>query len=45
MYDKDTISNLPLFFELTRKYDGAREENLVAVFPELQELFDSYGKN
>jgi hypothetical protein len=45
MYDKDTSDTLPLFFDLTRKYDGVREESLVSVFPELKELFDNYEKN
>ena len=45
MYDKDTSTNLPLFFELTKKYDNARSEKLVDVFPELKELFDNYEKN
>ena len=42
MNDKDTSNNLPMFFNLTRKYDGVRGESLVQVFPELKELFDKY---
>jgi hypothetical protein len=34
-----------LFFELSKKYDNIRGENLVKTFPELTELFEKYEKN
>ena len=40
--ERDTSNNLPLFFNLTKKYDGVRGESLVEVFPELKELFAKY---
>ena len=42
MNERDTSNNLPLFFNLTKKYDGVRGESLVEVFPELKELFAKY---
>ena len=42
MNERDTSNNLPLFFNLTKKYDGVRGESLVEVFPELKELFEKY---
>ena len=45
MWMKDNTKNLPLFFEQTRKYDTIRQENILAVFPELKELFDKHEKN
>ena len=45
MNDKDTSKNLPEFFDMTKKYDGVRNEKLVDVFPELKELFENYDKN
>ena len=42
MNERDTSNNLPLFFDLTKKYDGVRGESLVEVFPELKELFEKY---
>ena len=42
MNERDTSNNLPMFFKLTKKYDGVRGESLVEVFPELKELFEKY---
>ena len=42
MNERDTSNNLPLFFNLTKKYDDVRGESLVEVFPELKELFEKY---
>lgn len=42
MNERDTSNNLPMFFKLTKKYDGVRGESLVEVFPELKELFAKY---
>ena len=42
MNAKDTTFNLPMFFDMTKKYDKVRNEKLVEVFPELKELFEKY---
>ena len=42
MNERDTSNNLPMFFKLTKKYDGVRGECLFEVFPELKELFEKY---
>ena len=42
MNNKDTSANLPMFFDMTRKYDKVRNEKLVEVFPELKEFFEKY---
>ena len=44
MNSKDTSFNLPMFFDMTKKYDKVRNEKLVEVFPELKELFDKHDK-
>jgi len=44
MYAKDTSHNLPMFFDMTKKYDAGRNENTPKVFPELKELFEKYAK-
>jgi hypothetical protein len=41
----DNTKNLPMFFELSKKYDSIRGESLVKTFPELTELFEKYEKN
>ena len=41
----DNTKNLPMFFELSKKYDNIRGESLVKTFPELTELFEKYEKN
>jgi len=45
MYSKDNQTQLELFFSNTRKYDEIRNEDSLAIFPELKELFDKYEKN
>jgi len=42
LWDKDTSKQLPLFFELSNKYDKHRKESVVETFPELKELYDTY---
>lgn len=44
MYATDTSHNLPMFFDMTKKYDAGRNENTPKVFPELKELFEKYAK-
>jgi len=45
MWEKDNSDKLNLFWENTLKYDKIRDENVLEVFPELQELYDYYEKN
>jgi radical SAM protein with 4Fe4S-binding SPASM domain len=41
MWDKDTSHNLPMFFQLSNKYDDHRKESVVKTFPELKELYET----
>jgi len=45
MWEKDNTDKLALFWENTLRYDKIRDENVLKVFPELQELYDYYEKN
>jgi len=42
LWDKDMSKHLPLFFQLSNKYDEHRKESVVETFPELKELYDTY---